>query len=142
MFVFIVIGATILSLLGVLHLAATLSSSPQAGGMTPTDPAVVAAMQRPGGIGLDPSLELPLWRPWIGFNLSHSIGAILLGGVIAVPALRDVEAAVSDPIWLAVALLVPPTLIVVSMRYWFTKPTQGITLATICIWVGVIAERV
>ena len=142
MFLFIVVGAGIFAFLGVMHGLATLSSRPDRGAMTPTDPFLQQAMQTPGGIGLAPELATPLWRPWLGFNLSHSIGALLLAGVIAVPALRDVAAAIDDPMWVATVLGVPLILLIVSVRFWFTKPTQAIALATTLIWVGVLAEMV
>ncbi|MEM8707699.1 MAG: hypothetical protein AAGE98_14645 [Actinomycetota bacterium] len=142
MFLFIVIGAGIFAFLGVMHGLATLTSTPERGAMTPTDPHIQQAMQTPGGIGLAPDLATPLWRPWLGFNLSHSIGALVLAGVIAIPALRDVAAAVDDPVWVGTSLGVPAVLLVVSVRFWFAKPTQAIALATALIWLGVLAELV
>ncbi|MEN0067963.1 MAG: hypothetical protein AAGA48_37885 [Myxococcota bacterium] len=131
-----ILGGALFALLGGAHLWLTLTSRPDRGGFTPKDAEVRAAMARPGGLGLAPDLQIPLWQPWIGFNVSHSLGALLLGAVIAVPPLWWGTAALQHPLWLIPSLLLPPIYLLTSMRYWFSAPTRGIGLATVLVWSG------
>ena len=135
----VIIGGSILLLLGFVHLVLTLQSSPAGGPMTPTDPTTRQAMERIGGLGLAPDIETSLWRSWVGFNLSHSVGVIVIALVVIVPAATDLEGAVANPWWLAAALGLPPVFLLLSIRYWFKNPTVGITLAGALIWGGVAA---
>ena len=136
--ILIVGGAVIFALLGTAHAVFTLQSSPAGGPMTPTDPSVAAAMETPGGLGLAPHIDSTLWKAWAGFNLSHSVGAILAALAIAVPVVEDIDAAAGHWAWVGLALIVPPLYLVLSIRYWFDKPTQGISLATALVYAGTI----
>ena len=91
---------------------------------------------RPGGLGLAPTLQMPLWRPWVGFNVSHSVGVLLAGAVIAVPLLWWGEPVLFHPLWLVPSLALPVVYLATSVRYWFSAPTTGIALATVLIWGG------
>lgn len=135
----VIAGGIILGLLGLAHLLITFVSTPTGGPMTPLDPAVRQAMQRTGGLGLAPGVRSTLWRAWIGFNLSHSIGVLLAAALIAVPAATDFDAALRSRIWLALALGLPPIYLVVSIKYWFSSPTRGIALAWLLITSGVVS---
>lgn len=136
----IVAGAGILLILGLVHALYTLQSSPDGGPMAPTDADVRAAMGVTGGLGLAPEIETTLWRAWAGFNLSHSLGVIVVALTVGVPALVDIEAAVANPGWLALAVVLPPLYLVLSIRYWFQGPTIGITVAMALIVAGLLGS--
>ena len=72
--VLVVIGASIIGALGCLHLAYTYFGER----LLPRDRAVVDAMK---GTTLVLTRETTVWDAWIGFNGSHSLGAILLAAV-------------------------------------------------------------
>ena len=78
-------GAIAFALLGCVHAFLTFVdfSSPRA--FVPTNPAVVAAM-REATLALAPTANL--WRFWIGYNLTHSIGLIVFGATFAMIAWR------------------------------------------------------
>lgn len=132
-----VIGAAIIVLLGAVHLLYTVQSKPDGGKMTPTDERVQSAMQLTGGLGLAPHIDSSLWRAWVGFNLSHSVGVIVGGLLIGLPALVDFDAAIGSPGWVVAAVVLPPTYLVISIRYWFREPTVGIAAAGSLIVAGV-----
>ena len=138
MHILVTIGAGIFVFLGVVHAVITLQSTPAGGPMTPTDPSIRVAMERSGGLGLAPHLHVPFFQPWTGFNLSHSLGAVVSGLVIGLPALTDLDGALGDAWWVVLSLAVPPTYLVLSVRYWFEKPTQAIALGTALTTVGII----
>jgi hypothetical protein len=95
-------------------------------------------MQISGGLGLAPHLDTTLWQAWKGFNLSHSLGAIVGGLLLVVPAAVDFDRALDAPAWVVLALVLPPLYLTLSVRYWFNKPTIGIAVAMGLATVGVL----
>ena len=134
----VALGGSVIMFLGLAHLVFTLRSTPQGGPLSPTDPAVRSAMSTPGGIGLAPAIAVPLWRSWVGFNLSHSLGVLAVGAYIAVPALVDFDGALDRIEWLVPAVALPLVYLAISIRCWFDKPTRGIALAATLIVVGIV----
>ena len=66
--------------LGLAHAALTPRAPADEKGLSPRDPAVRDAMSRES---LRLTRRTTLWLTWVGFNLSHSLGAVLFG-VVAV----------------------------------------------------------
>ena len=99
-------------------------------------------MQRVGGIGLDPEGKSTLWRAWVGFNLSHSVGLVVGGAVILRLALAATATTFGRPDFLALALGLPVVYLAISVRHWFAKPTQAFVLASLLIWAGVVVGLV
>ena len=92
--------------------------------LVPGDPALVAAMAgsrvRLAGDATD------MWRAWIGFNLSHSLGALLFGAAaIAWPVIAAGHALLA---WLPAA--VAAVYLTISLCCWFRAPNAGIAAAT------------
>lgn len=135
-------GAAVILLLGVAHLAATLQSKPAGGPMSPTDPVVQAAMVRPGGIGMAPDLDSSLWRAWIGFNLSHALGVVVIAAIVLVQVLTGVTDALDQAWFLALVFGVPLAYLALSVNYWFRAPTVGIALGTVFLWLGALVGMV
>ncbi len=135
-------GAAVILLLGIAHVVATLQSKPVGGPMSPTDPVVQAAMVRNGGIGMAPDLDSSLWKAWIGFNLSHALGVIIIAAIVLTQVLSGVAGALDQSWFLLLVFVVPATYLVLSIRYWFRDPTVGITLGTVLIWAGAIVGMV
>lgn len=70
--------------LGAAHGVLALIDLVRARAFTPTDRSVREAMQRAG-------LALPKannWKAWMGSNLSHRMGAVLFGGLVATIGFR------------------------------------------------------
>lgn len=118
-------GGAIFCVLGLVHAAYVWMDLRHPRRLVPGDPALIAAMARSrvrlAGDATD------MWRAWIGFNLSHSLGALLVGAMaIAWPALAAGHAALA---WLPAA--VAAVYLLIGLRYWFHVPNAGIAVATL-----------
>jgi len=122
-------GAVPFIVLGLAHAVATPRTPAQAKGLSPRDPALREAMARDHVLL---TRRTTLWLAWVGFNLSHSLGAVLFGAVILLigrsPASFDAQAGVFLPL----AVVVSATYLVLGARYWFRTPIVGISLASAC----------
>ena len=72
-------GACPFVVLGVAHAVATPQAVGERKGLSPADPALAEAMvrARPRLTG-----RTDMWRAWVGFNLSHSLGVVLFGALV------------------------------------------------------------
>jgi len=75
-----VAGGAVFCVLGALHAVYMLMDLRRPRRLVPGDPALLAAMSdsrvRLAGDATD------MWRAWVGFNLSHSLGALLFGAMV------------------------------------------------------------
>ena len=76
-----------------------------------------------------------MWRAWIGFNFSHSLG-VLLFAALAFWAGSRINT-------LPVGIMPAPTLIgcvylVLCLRYWFRAPAISVAIGTGCFAVACI----
>ena len=121
----IVIGALIFGLLGTLHLAYTLFTNK----FSARDAATEAAMRATSPVLTS---RLTLWDAWIGFNASHSLGAILFAAIYLVLAIGHMPVLRESPALLWLAVLAAASYLAVAKRYWFRTPLVGIALGTVC----------
>lgn len=142
MFYMVILGATVIALLGFVHAWFTLRSTPTGGPMMPIDASVKEAMSVEGGLGIAPELRTTLYKAWIGFNLSHSLGLVVVGFLIGLPVVVQASVPFDNWSWLVCALVLPWLYLWMSVRFWFAKPTQGFTLAGVLILVGTLGEWV
>jgi hypothetical protein len=125
--ILITVGGAVFGVLGGLHALYTLLDLRKPRRLVPVDSSVARAMShtslRLSGGGTD------MWRAWIGFNFSHSLGVVFLA-VLAiwtgtrmkvVPVALVVTLTLTGCIYLALALL-----------YWFRIPAIGVAVGTIC----------
>jgi hypothetical protein len=72
-----------------------------------------------------------MWRCWVGFNASHSMGAILFGLVYGFLALAHGSLLFTSPFLLVVGLLMVGGFFALGKAYWFSIPfiSAGISLA-------------
>lgn len=123
------LGGGIFVLLGFLHALYTFLDIRHPRRIVPDDPSVAAAMAaskvRLARGGTD------MWRAWVGFNFSHSLGAILFGALcIVVGAALPLH---SVPSWVLLVLVgVGGLYLLLSVLYWFRIPIAGIAIATAC----------
>lgn len=134
------LGAGIYLFLGLAHGLFTIQSKPTGGPMMPTDPAVLDAMQRTGGLGMAPGIESNLYRAWIGFNLSHSLGIVVIAGLVLWLTIDDVGAALGQPWFVAIIVAVPVIYFALAQLYWFDQPRNMIALATALLWGGALVQ--
>jgi hypothetical protein len=119
---FLIAAGAIFCLLGLLHAIYTLGDIVRPRRLAPSDPDLVARM-RSSGLRLSRD-RTNMWDAWLGFNLSHSLGAIVFG-ILCITA-------TSKPslVWLAVVSLI---YLVLAIRFWFYVPAIGIAIAAGCL---------
>ena len=125
-----IVCAGIVLLLGTLHLIYTFSGSK----LLPRDPEVVTSMQR---VGLVITKETTVWRAWIGFNASHSLGAMLFGLVFGYLAAAVPDVLFGSTFLTIVGFGMLASLVVLAKLYWFSVPFTGVTIALVCYVVSI-----
>jgi hypothetical protein len=118
----LILGCAIFVLLGSLHALWTLFSDR----FEPRDPGLMERMKQDS-----PRLtrRTSMWNAWVGFNVSHSLGAIVFGLFYIVLALEN-YAYLRSSIALNVLLVaVPLIFLALAVRYWFYAPRNGILVA-------------
>jgi len=135
--VLLILGGSISCVLGGSHAIYTLLDLRNPRWLAPVDPSVAQAMAnsalRLSRGGTD------MWRAWIGFNFSHSLG-VLLFGALAIWAGCRVNR-------LPVGILPALTLIgciyeVLCLLYWFRYPAIGVAIVTGCFAVAWILSLI
>lgn len=130
--VLIALSAAIVLTLGTIHLLYTFWGPK----LRPRDSAVQAAMS-----ATHPVLtrKTTMWRAWIGFNASHSLGAILFGLLYGYLALAHPAVLFQSAFLLALGLGMLAAYLLLAKLYWFSIPFAGILIAFIWFVAGVAA---
>lgn len=128
------LSAGVALLLGIIHLVYTFSGS----NLLPRDPGLQAAMRE---APLSITRETTVWRAWMGFNASHSMGLILFGLLFGFLAFYHPKLLFDSVYLLAVGFATLAGFLVLCKLYWFSVPFAGITLALICYVASLIAAR-
>jgi len=95
--ILMVLSASIVFTLGVLHLVYTFWGPK----LTPREPTLQISMSQ---IAPVITRETTMWRCWVGFNASHSMGLILFGLVFSFLALAHGQLLFQSPFLLVVGL--------------------------------------
>ena len=128
----LLMGAAIFLILGMGHGLLTLRDLVRPRAFTPTDDAVREAMQE-AKLALSPRVNL--WQAWLGFNLSHSLGAVLFGGGLFALGWWNFASFSESAGLQSVAVLVAAVYVVLSLRFWFWGPALG-TGAALLLFLG------
>jgi len=122
-------GAVPFVMLGLAHVAATPQTPADAKGLSPRDPAVRDAMAHDTVLL---TRRTTLWLAWVGFNLSHSLGAILFGvlALLIGRTLASFEAQAG--VFLPFTVVVSAVYLALGVRYWFRTPIVGISCSGVC----------
>jgi hypothetical protein len=83
--------------------------------------------------------QTTMWRAWVGFNASHSMGAILFGLVYGFLANAYQELLFKSPFLLVVGFAMLGGLAVLARLYWFRVPFAGVVTALVCYVLSVPA---
>ncbi len=78
-----------------------------------------------------------MWNAWIGFNGSHSTGAMFFGFVLIFGA-WIMPSLLESPIFLSVAMANTLFYVWLGVRYWFRTPLVGIVIATLLMVAGTV----
>jgi hypothetical protein len=124
------IAGAIYGLLGLLHALYTLADIRSPRRIVPDDPQLITAMQT-STIRLTRG-ESTVWEGWVGFNLSHSLGALMFAAACFVVAACFRIFAFSP--WALFALAaVSSVYLLIAVQFWFRIPILGTAIATACL---------
>jgi hypothetical protein len=132
--VLMVFSASIILVFGSLHLVYTFWGTK----LTPRDPALQVSMSQ---VSLVLTRETTMWRAWIGFNASHSMGAILFGLIYGYLAIAHSQVLFRSPFLLIVGLAMLVGLFALANVYWFSVPFAGIGIALAAYVASIAAAR-
>lgn len=123
-----IIGASIFGVLGTAHLVLTFFSNK----FDAFDPKVTEAMKEST---LVLTRDTTMWKAWIGFNASHSLGAILVAAFLIPLAVQDFGV-IERSLWLTLLpSIVSLGYLALAWKYWFKIPLFGIALAS-CLFIA------
>jgi len=129
----VIIAGTIFCTLGLVHGIFTLIDWHHPRRLAPADPNVVTQMASTG-LRLSRG-RTNMWDAWIGFNLSHSLGAILYGAVCIATGIAMRSTTVAWPLFAAL-VLIAAIYEVLALRFWFRVPAIGIAISGLCLVTG------
>lgn len=125
-------SAAIALLLGSLHFAYTFRGNK----LHPRDASVTARMR---DTPLVITRQTTVWKAWIGFNATHSIGLMLFGLVYGYLALMRTDVLFGSWFLLALGLVVLVAYAVLARRHFFSVPWRGLVLALVLYGAAVFA---
>ena len=130
--VLLILGGSVFVALGSLHAIYTFLDTRKPRRLVPRDPAVAQAMAS-SALRLSRG-RTDMWRAWVGFNFSHSLGVSLIGalGVLAgcrAPALPITAIALGLTVLAGI-------LEIIALLYWFWAPALGAAIGTSCFAVA------
>lgn len=130
---FVAAAAATLLALGLVHLLYTFGG----GKFDPRDAALKQRMQE-----VPPVItrETTMWRAWVGFNASHSFGAIFFGLAYAYLPLAHPKMFFDSPFLIGLGLALLAGYIALGRLYWFTIPFRGIVAAAVLYVLGLVVH--
>ncbi|MBV8247174.1 MAG: hypothetical protein JO200_01865 [Comamonas sp.] len=128
----IALAGLLMTALGAVHLLYTLRGQR----LDPVDPALIAAMRR---TPMHITQETDMWRAWLGFNASHSLGAIGFGTMLAGLAVSDVRLFAGHPLLAIWALAMAAGYLWIARACWFSVPRRGLLSALCLLAAGLLA---
>ena len=120
--ILVTISAGIIMLLGLLHLAYTYFGDK----LHPSDTALLRQLKTTSPVI---SRQTSMWKAWVGFNASHSLGAILFGVIFGYLALEQPMLLFHSFFLGFTGLITLGFYLAMAKLYWFIRPLQGISLA-------------
>jgi len=128
-------SAGIILLLGAVHLLYTFVGTR----LHPRDSGLRLQMQQtPPQI----SNQTTLWRAWLGFNASHSMGALLFGLIYGFLAIHHSPLLFQSPFLLATGGVMLLGYTVLGSLYWFSVPLAGISAALLLYSASVVISLI
>lgn len=82
-----------------------------------------------------------MWRCWVGFNASHSMGLILFGLIFGFLAVAHSRVLFQSPFLLVVGLAMLVGVVVLSKTYFFSAPFWGMNVSLACYLASIALSR-
>lgn len=124
-------GSVIIATMGLLHLRATFFGNR----LYPRNKKLVDEMNESPLILTNKST---MWKAWVGFNASHSSGAIFIGIMNYYLAFRHADLLQSDYFFALFTVSTIGFYVWVAKKYWFDIVLAGISIAWICFMVAFV----
>ena len=80
--------------------------------------------------------KITMWKAWIGFNGSHSSGAIFIGVINVYLALQYFRILQSDHFFFLFNILTIGFYIWLAEKYWFNIPFIGLSITLACFLIS------
>ncbi len=123
--ILIITGAAIFGILGSVHLIYTFFTNK-------FDPYDLSAKDAMPGTSLVLTKDTTVWKAWIGFNASHSLGAMLIAAFYIPLALWDF-AVIENSLWFTwLPVITGLSYLFLAKKYWFNIPFIGILISSAC----------
>ena len=119
------VSASIIGLLGAAHLVLTYRGPK----LLPRDRSLQQAMRDSAPVI---TTQTNIWRMWIGFNVSHSMGAMLFGLVYGYLAQAHPQVLFQSIFLQITGFLMLAGFTALAQRYWFITPLLGSAVALAC----------
>ena len=123
------LGALPFVVLGIAHALATPLTVEESKGLSPRDLSFRQSMAEQTVLL---TRRTNLWLTWVGFNLSHSLGAVLFGVVVLLVGRSPATFAANWPAFVPLAIVVSGAYLVIGLRYWFRTPIVGVIVSSVC----------
>ena len=133
--ILILASATVIFTLGFAHLIYTFRGPK----LTPRDPSLTVKLK---STSLVISSQTTMWNAWLGFNASHSLGAIFFGSIYGYLAVTHSTLLFGSVFLGLLGGVVLVSYAVLGRLYWFSTPFRGIFLALILYLGGFSAALV
>jgi hypothetical protein len=115
-------SAAVIGVLGALHLTYTFRGPK----LRPRDTHLQRQMEL---VSPEISRYTTMWRAWVGFNASHSLGALLFALVFGWLGLAQPELFFHSPFIIAVGFFALVGYVLLAKEYWFWIPLTGVSIA-------------
>lgn len=123
--ILLIVGTSVFGLFGAIHLMYTFFSNK----FEAFDPTVTEAMKTSS---LIITKETTIWKAWLGFNASHSLGMMIVPAVYIPLALSHFNI-IQQSVWLTMLpVLIGMSYLALAKKYWFKIPFVGILISTLC----------
>ena len=110
---FFLAGAVPFIVLGLAHARATPFGVNERKGLSPSDPTLAAAMAKSHPLL---TRRTDIWRAWVSFNLTHSLGAVLFGAFVLLLGRNAVTFEQNAAFALPLSLVTSATYLVLAAR--------------------------
>src|SRR5687767_14028808 len=107
-------GALPFVVLGTIHALVTPRLTTDSKGLSPRDPALREAMAKDT---LLLTRRTNMWLAWVGFNLSHSLGAVLFGAAVLLVGRSDASFQTQANVFLPFAVVVSGLYLAIGLWY-------------------------
>jgi len=129
--IFILIASSIFLILGTMHLIYTFFTNK----FLARDRETTQKMKETSPIL---TKETTVWDAWIGFNASHSAGAIFIGLINILLVTQHFEVYQNSFNILLLDICAAIFYLFLAKRYWFKIPLIGILIATSCFIISLL----